>query len=153
MENNINFDIEVKWLKDLTDWLSSMDIVSAWTRAITKTAINIQDKAIEKTPVNRWILRNSWRFQINGLKWKVFNLQDYAVFVENDTSPHFPPISAIAPWAERKGLNAYAVAMWIAKSWTKWKYMLKTASENKEEELSSNFKFEIDKALEKLKQR
>lgn len=46
----------------------------------------------------------------------------YAGYVETGTRPHMPPAgpdSALAQWAEMKGINVWAVAMSIAKKGTK----------------------------------
>lgn len=42
----------------------------------------------------------------------------YAVFIEKGTKPHMPPIDAITPWAEAKGINPWALAMSIKKKGT-----------------------------------
>lgn len=43
----------------------------------------------------------------------------YAIFINNGTKPHMPPVDAITKWAESKGIEPWAVAMSIKKKGTK----------------------------------
>lgn len=43
----------------------------------------------------------------------------YAPFVEEGTSPHYPPISALMRWAKQRGINPYALQKAIGKHGTK----------------------------------
>lgn len=57
----------------------------------------------------------------------------YAPFVEYDTSPHFPPLSALEGWARRHGTSAWLVAKGIARHGTKGKHFLgKATKENRQ---------------------
>lgn len=47
----------------------------------------------------------------------------YAVFVEKDTRPHWPPMSALQGWAERHGIPTFLVAKSIAEKGTKGIHM------------------------------
>ena len=42
-------------------------------------------------------------------------MEEYGEYVSEGTRPHRPPISAIAGWSRRKGLNPWAVAANIEK--------------------------------------
>lgn len=42
----------------------------------------------------------------------------HSIYIEKGTAPHMPPIDAITPWAESKGLNPWAVALSIKKKGT-----------------------------------
>lgn len=42
----------------------------------------------------------------------------YAIFVEENTRPHWPPIDAIQGWADRHGIPAFLVARKISKEGT-----------------------------------
>lgn len=44
---------------------------------------------------------------------------EYAAAVEKGSRPHFPPVAAIAPWAEAKGLSPWAVAFGISRKGTR----------------------------------
>ena len=43
----------------------------------------------------------------------------YMLFVHEGTKPHMPPVKAIEPWADRHGINPFALAMSIKKKGTK----------------------------------
>jgi hypothetical protein len=47
----------------------------------------------------------------------------YAVFVEKDTRPHWPPRAALEPWAERHGIPVFLVQRSIATKGTKGIHM------------------------------
>lgn len=48
----------------------------------------------------------------------VVNQSAHSLYLEKGTRPHFPPVAAIAPWAEAHGLEPYAVARGIARHGT-----------------------------------
>lgn len=48
---------------------------------------------------------------------------EYAIFVERGTKPHFPPIAALQGWADRHGIPAFLVARKIARDGTEPRYM------------------------------
>ena len=43
----------------------------------------------------------------------------YPLFVHEGTRPHFPPVDAITPWAERHGIPPFALALAIARHGTR----------------------------------
>ena len=47
----------------------------------------------------------------------------YAIYVEEGTRPHFPPIAALQGWADRHGIPVWAVALKIAREGTEPRYM------------------------------
>lgn len=47
----------------------------------------------------------------------------HAIFVEENTRPHWPPIAAITPWAERHGIEPFLAARAIAQHGTKGIHM------------------------------
>jgi len=67
----------------------------------------------------------------------------YPLFVHEGTRPHFPPIEAIRPWAERHGIPPFALALAIARRGTRPNPWLRRTVENLRGRL---------KNLEKLKQ-
>ncbi len=42
----------------------------------------------------------------------------YAIYVEKGTKPHMPPVDAITEWANKKGINPWALAMSIKQKGT-----------------------------------
>ncbi len=49
----------------------------------------------------------------------------YAIFVEENTRPHWPPIAAITPWARRHGIEPFLVARAISIRGTKGIHMFR----------------------------
>jgi hypothetical protein len=47
----------------------------------------------------------------------------YAIYVEEDTRPHFPPIDKLQGWADRHGIPVWAVARKIAREGTEPRHM------------------------------
>lgn len=45
----------------------------------------------------------------------VENTSEHAFYLEKGTRPHFPPLAAITPWAEAKGIAPYALALSISR--------------------------------------
>ena len=58
---------------------------------------------------------------------------NYAIYVHQGTSPHWAPISALAPWARRHGLNPYAVQRSIAAKGTKANPFMTRAAEGSQD--------------------
>ena len=54
---------------------------------------------------------------------------DYSQYVEFDTRPHWPPISALEGWARRHGADPFLVALGISRRGTVGKKFLKRAAE------------------------
>ena len=106
----------------------------------TGTAIVVQRRARQAAPKDTMNLRSAIKFKPLGTRGRlpagitVFvdkGKAPYAKYVHgymhenfrqskpyDRTKPHFPPISAIEGWAQRKGLNPWAVAIGIAKKGT-----------------------------------
>lgn len=70
-------------------------------------------------------LRESWSLEMGRFKGKLSSTAKgengfpYGLAVEHGTRPHWIPIKAIKPWAEKKGISPWAVQRSIAKKGTK----------------------------------
>lgn len=106
-----------------------------------KSALVIERRAKELTPVDTGRLRASFSHSLDAAQvplWaRVGSSVKYAPFVENDTRPHFPPLSAIEGWAHRHGMIPFLVARAISKRGTKGKHMLKRAFEESQQKIKS----------------
>lgn len=60
-------------------------------------------------------------------KHKVVANFPYALYLEQGTSPHWPPIEAVTPWAERHGIEPFLVAKSISEKGTPAKPFFKPA--------------------------
>jgi hypothetical protein len=66
----------------------------------------------------------------------------YALYVEEGTEPHFPPIKKLQGWADRHGIPVYAIALKIAREGTEGHHMWQETYEDLE--------FVIDDELDDL---
>lgn len=75
------------------------------------------------TPADLGALKNSYGSEVKAIAGGVQGIMgsnsNYGAFVEYGTKPHWPPISAIEPWAQRHNIPAFLVARAIAKRGTK----------------------------------
>lgn len=74
----------------------------------------------------------------------------YAAAVEYGTKPHFPPISAIEPWAERHGIPAFLVARKIAREGTEPRHFWRDTFEDLQEEVDNELSDYIDDVVRRL---
>jgi len=123
--------IEIKWLQD---WERKIDvkrfkqIEKQWLRLgaeLLKWAIQ------EKTPVDTWLLRQSYKIQ-NIRNWvKVYNTKQYWLFIHEGTKPHRTSVKNLTWWAKRHNINPYALQKIIARKWTKWRKWIPKVLEKK----------------------
>ena len=98
-----------------------------------KAALETKRAVMEKTPADTARLRGDINYEVDSANIPQFATigtnTAYANFVEYDTVPHWPPIAAITPWAERHGLNPFQVAASIAAHGTKGAHMFEQGLE------------------------
>lgn len=96
-------------------------------KAMREATLLVERDAKRLAPVDRGGLRQSISSEVrvesvNGHADSVTGVvgsnKTYAAAVELGSKPHFPPISAIEAWAERRGLNAFLVARAISRRGT-----------------------------------
>jgi len=82
----LNFQIKVNWLEQFIQKLDSKPEVARWiNKWIKKIIFFMEWEAIPFTPVDKGILRNSYRQKFSNLFWRLFNIRDYGVFVHEWT--------------------------------------------------------------------
>lgn len=86
---------------------------------LVKSALTVEGKAKEFAPVDTGRLRASITTKIEQTKATIAPTVPYASAVEFGSRPHWPPVSALEPWARRHGMNAYALARSISRRGTK----------------------------------
>lgn len=103
------------------------------TDAMEKSVFRLQDQAKRNTPVDTGRLRSSIDVTVNWdremLVGEVQPHTDYALYVHEGTDPHWPPVQALEGWARRHGMDAYVVALAIARRGTKAQPYLRQALE------------------------
>lgn len=89
-------------------------------RAI-KTSINLI-AGVVATKAPRGVtgdLRNAWKKEFSRFFGRISSGVEYSMAVEYGTAPHYVSPKQLAPWAQKKGLNPYAVSKSIQKKGTK----------------------------------
>lgn len=144
------YTLEVTNLAEIRSKLAQFPEKSAphLNEAIRKTLIAIQREAMVRAPVDTGKMRSSWRVSLGRLTGSLVNSSSYAVFMETGSRPHFPPIKAITPWANRHGIPPFAVARSIARKGIKPKHFFKGAISTSER-MAQHF---FDDALKKIVQ-
>jgi HK97 gp10 family phage protein len=107
--------------RELQQAIRDAGLIEAAARVfLESSAAVVQQKARNAAPEDTGGLRKSIQARVGrGLSITVEALAPHAPFVEFGTRPHMPPVSSLAGWALRKGLNPWAVAMSIARRGTK----------------------------------
>ena len=72
-------------------------------------------------------LVTAWQIDMHRFKGILKSNTPYAVAVHEGTVPHYVSPRALAPWAEKKGLNPFAVSKSIQKKGTKANPFFKNA--------------------------
>jgi hypothetical protein len=92
-----------------------------------KASLETQRQIQQRTPADTAVLRAGINTEVDSASVpqyaRIGSNSNYAMFVEYDTKPHWPPIAAITPWAERHGIDPYMVARGIAAHGTKGAHM------------------------------
>lgn len=95
-----------------------------------KASMDIQADAQVAVPVDLGDLKNSIKANRHALaSWTVDATTDYAAAVEYGAAPHMPPVSALQGWADRHGIDAWALAISINRHGTKRQPYLTPAAE------------------------
>lgn len=82
----LDFTIKVNWLEKFIKKIDSRRWVEEWiNKWIKKTIFFLQWEVIPFTPVQTWVLRNSYSQRFKNLYWNLFNTRKYWVYVHEWT--------------------------------------------------------------------
>ncbi len=123
------FRIELRGARRLIEKVNDPRLIAEPVRTFFHQAsVAVAGEVRERTPVNTGRLRNSITNEVDRrrvpLFAKVGTNVSYARFVEEGSRPHWPPLSALQPWARRHGFpagraGAFLVARAISRRGTK----------------------------------
>lgn len=147
-------EIKVTGLNELIKMADKYPAISEKhvNKAINLSLLRIQAQSTKNAPFGTsGNLRNNWDIRMgrfegslsSGAREKGFG---YGTAVEYGTRPHFVSANAISLWANRRGLNPYAVAKSISKKGTKANPFFKKSVDSQQ----SNIEKEFDKALSEI---
>ena len=69
----IDIEIDKKALKDIQEKFWVATIQNMLDKSIKKTIVLLNRYAIEETPTDRWLLRNSFKSEFKKSYWRLFN--------------------------------------------------------------------------------
>ena len=85
------------------------------------------------------LLRDNWKLTTGRFQGMLESLAPYAAAVHEGTQPHMPPVDALTPWANKKGISPWALAMSIKKKGTKANPFLTRAIDDSTDGIESDF--------------
>lgn len=146
------YTIELKNLDEVIATLKSFPAKAAVhvNEAIEKTLVAIERDAMINAPVDTGKLRADWDLSYGMLTGTLRNRSKYAVFMEEGTRPHFPPMEAITPWAIRHNIPPFLVARSIAKKGTKGTHYFVRAIKSNTAAANRFFEEAISKTITEL---
>ena len=102
---------------------------------LSKSGLKVEGRAKKRAPVDTGRYRASIKTEVEPLVAFVGSNLKYAPFIEYGTRPHWPPLSALQPWARRHGFprgrtGAFLVARRIARRGTKALKVLHSAKDD-----------------------
>lgn len=122
MAGTITFKLEIsdKFKRNLdpTKTLASMQ-----RDFLEKATGEMHALAVEAAPEDRGVLKQDHHITIDASplpRWGMVSVDnETAIFVHNGTRPHFPPLRSIMGWAQRRGINPYALQRSIGRHGTR----------------------------------
>lgn len=119
--------------------------------AINKSLVRIMGAEKQTAPFGvSGILRDNWQVNMGRFTGTLVSLAPYAADVEYGTAPHMPNITELTPWAAKKGIPVWAVAMSIKKYGTKPNPFFQKAVDSVTDSIEGDFQDAIDSCLSEL---
>lgn len=78
-------DIQVTWFNELLASLKKSDVKRSINVGITKSLMVLEREAKIQTPVDTWVLRNSYKQEQSSLIGKLINFREYGIYVHEWT--------------------------------------------------------------------
>ena len=121
----------------------------ALTRSVTKIQREAKDNA-EQSKDTGSLQRNIKR-TVRGLRGEVVAGSPHAIFVEEGTRPHFPPVAPLEAWAARKlgspGLG-FVIARSIARKGTPAQPFMQPAVDDSIRDVERYFEIALDELVD-----
>jgi len=117
------------WLDEFKKRIDPARFKQIENRAIKIWAEVLKWKIQENTPVDTWLLRNSYKTEPIFQWVRIYNTKKYGLFIHEGTKPHRTSVKNLSAWAKRHWVNPYALQKAIARKWVKGrKWIDKTLS-------------------------
>lgn len=145
--SGVQFEISIPNANIIADKLNtdSVEVRTELKKALEKSAITVQREIMIAAPHGvTGDLARDVGIEFVELSAIVKPKKKYAIFVEKGTKPHTPPISAIEPWARKKGIPVGAVWQSIRQKGTKANPFMEKAVANSKDKVLAIFKITVD---------
>jgi HK97 gp10 family phage protein len=147
--------VDIEGIEELEKKLGGLaKAMPQFERTMVRVINMIRDSARAAVPVDTGTLRRSIIGEIETSRDNVVGTvgptEPYGAPVEFGTRPHFPPVDALKRWAEKRGMNPWAVALAISRKGTKPRPYLIPSFEKHRDDVLIEFKNAIDYLLETL---
>ena len=118
--------------------------------AILRSLVRIWEKEKQEAPVDTGNLRDRSKLDMKRFQGSLSSQMPYALAIENGSRPHFVAIEKIRPWAEKRGLNPWAIAKTIAKKGTRPNPFFKRTLEGAQEGVDIEFTKALSDIMKEL---
>lgn len=95
-------------------------------------------------------LRDDWELKVGRFEGYLKSRAPYALGVHEGTPPHYVAPSEIKAWAEKRGINPYAVAHSIAKKGTMPNPFFQRAVDLTEDSVNKEFDVALDSIIKEM---
>lgn len=75
-------EVQIKDIDELIKSFGKLNVQGALNKAIKKSIFTLERTAKINTPVDTWLLRNSYETNFGNLEWTLRNYREYGVYVE-----------------------------------------------------------------------
>ena len=72
----------IEWIDDFLKKIWELSVQKVLNKSIKKSIFTLEREAKLITPVDTWLLRNSYETNFKDLEWRLRNFREYAPFVE-----------------------------------------------------------------------
>lgn len=150
----MSLTLEIKGLDKLKEQFAKAPqiVLQEINPAIQKSIILLHRLAGQKVPVDLGFLggAEAMKTELSNLRGTLKNTAKYAKAVHDGTRPHWIPIDAITPWANRHGIPPFLVARSIARKGTKAHPFFSDAIRDGQREIDSLFEKALNNIANKL---
>lgn len=144
--------IQIKNAEKLSEIFRKYPEISGknFNNAIRKSFLQIETDAKIGAPKDTGALKARWEKSYGFLRGSLSSGMDYAIYVEEGTRPHMPPIEKITPWANNHGIPPFLVARSIARKGTKARFFFRDAIEKNMQNIENNFNEALSNTINEL---
>lgn len=73
---------KIEWIDEFLKKIWELSVQKVLNKSIKKSIFTLEREAKLVTPVDTWLLRNSYETNFENLEWRLRNFREYGVYVE-----------------------------------------------------------------------